>query len=155
MRASLVVFSELAAKLLSKSMLTYTATCIIDTWHDLVPLFYTYFCTMNWIELLAIEQIDTIREESHAQPVVIFKHSTRCSISSMAKGRLDRSEAPGNILFYYLDLIKHRDISNKLSEVFHVHHESPQILMIKNGDCVYDESHGGIIMEDIILKATA
>lgn len=108
---------------------------------------------MNWIELLDIEQITTICDESHAQPVVIFKHSTRCSISSMAKGRLERSAAPQNILFYYLDLIRHRDISNKVAEVFQVHHESPQVLLIKNGDCIYHESHGGIIMEDIKAKA--
>lgn len=110
---------------------------------------------MNWIELLNVSQLDTIREESYSQPVVILKHSTRCNISSVAKGRLDRSDAPQNILFYYLDLIAHRDISNKIAEMFHVHHESPQILMIRNGKCIYNESHNGISMDDIASQAAA
>lgn len=108
---------------------------------------------MNWIELLEEGQLETIKEESAAMPVVIFKHSTRCSISSMAKGRLDRSEAPQNVNFYYLDLIRYRGISNKISEVFHVHHESPQVLLIKNGECVYDESHGAISMDELASMA--
>ena len=110
---------------------------------------------MNWIELLDMAQLDTIKEESTAQPVVILKHSTRCNISSMAKGRLDRSDAPQNILFYYLDLIRHRDISNKIAEIFSVQHESPQILLIRNGQCVYNESHNAISMEDIAAQAIA
>lgn len=104
---------------------------------------------MNWIELTDEQQLDTIIEESKSQPVVIFKHSTRCSISSMAKGRLDREEAPQGTKFYYLDLITYRPISNKVAEVFNVHHESPQILLIKNGECTYEESHNGINMEEI------
>lgn len=136
-------------------MFTYTTTFIIDSWHDIRVVSGNYICSMNWIELLDIEQIETIRDESYGQAVVIFKHSTRCNISSMAKGRLDRSNAPHNILFYYLDLIKHRDISNKVAEVFQVHHESPQVLLIKNGTCIYNESHGGISMDDIREQATA
>lgn len=104
---------------------------------------------MNWIELTDEQQLDTIIEESKSQPVVIFKHSTRCSISSMAKDRLDREEAPQDTKFYYLDLIAYRPISNKVAEVFNVHHESPQILLIKNGECTYEESHNGINMEEI------
>ncbi len=110
---------------------------------------------MNWIELLEESQLDTIKEESAAQPVIIFKHSTRCNISSMAKGRLDRSEAPQNVTFYYLDLIRFRGISNKIAEVFGVPHESPQVLMIKNGSCTYDESHGAISMDEIAEMAAA
>lgn len=104
---------------------------------------------MNWIELLSIEQLDEIVNKSHSNPQIILKHSTRCSISHMAKGRLDRAEQPGNTDFYYLDLIAHRDISNAIAEKFSVHHESPQILMIKNGECTYEETHGGIRMEEI------
>lgn len=110
---------------------------------------------MNWIELKEESQIDTIKEESGAMPVVIFKHSVNCNISSMAKGRLERSDAPQGIPFYYLDLIRYRGISNKIAEVFGVHHESPQILLIKEGDCVYDESHGSIMMDEIIAQATS
>ncbi len=110
---------------------------------------------MNWTPLTEESQLDTIIEESKSQPVVIFKHSTRCSISSMAKNRLDREKAPDNMKFYYLDLIAYRPISNKLAEVFHVHHESPQVLLIKNGECTYDESHNGISMNEIAEQAAA
>lgn len=108
---------------------------------------------MNWIALTEEAQLDQIKEQSKRQPVVIFKHSTRCSISDMAKGRLERKTAPENVQFYYLDLIRYRNISNDIAKVFGVRHESPQILLIKNGECVYDESHNGISMEEIAEKA--
>ncbi len=104
---------------------------------------------MNWIELKSNSQIKEIIEKSKARAQVIFKHSTRCSISSMAKGRLERSIVPGNADFYFLDLISYRNISNLISSEFSVSHESPQILVIKNGECVYDESHSSITMEEI------
>jgi len=108
---------------------------------------------MNWINLTEDQQLSAIREESNARPVVIFKHSTRCSISTMAKSRLERSSQPEHIDFYYLDLIKYRPLSNKIAEDFHVHHESPQILLIKNGECIYEESHNGITMDEIMKMA--
>ncbi len=104
---------------------------------------------MKWIELNNSAQLEEIKEQSKQRPQVIFKHSTRCSISSMAKSRLDRSEAPAEADFYYLDLIAHRNISAKIVDDFHVHHESPQILVIINGECTYDESHYGIDMAEI------
>lgn len=104
---------------------------------------------MNWIQLTNTDQLDSIKQKSHQVPQVIFKHSTRCSISSMALGRLERAKVPDNADFYYLDLIAHRDISSKIAEDFHVPHESPQILIIKNGSCTYNESHMGIAMDDI------
>jgi len=110
---------------------------------------------MNWINLTDDQQLATIREESNTRPVVIFKHSTRCAISSMAKNRLERSVQPEQIDFYYLDLIRHRGISNKIAEDFQVHHESPQILLIKNGECIYEESHNGIDMDEIAKMAAA
>jgi len=67
----------------------------------------------------------------------------------MAKSRLEREKAPEHISFYYLDLIQYRPISNKIAEDFQVNHQSPQILVIKNGECTYEESHNGIDMHDI------
>ena len=110
---------------------------------------------MNWIPLTEESQLETIKEESKTQPVVIFKHSTRCSISSMARNRLNRKDAPQNVKFYYLDLIAYRTLSNKIAEVFRVHHESPQVLLIKNGECTYEESHNGISMQEIEEQAAA
>jgi bacillithiol system protein YtxJ len=104
---------------------------------------------MNWIELTNEQQLEQIKELSKDKAVVIFKHSTRCSISTMAKGRLDRETPLADHQFYYLDLLSYRPISNKIAEDFHVFHQSPQILVIKNGECIYEESHNGISMDDI------
>lgn len=104
---------------------------------------------MNWIPLSSHEELEKIITLSKDQPQVIFKHSTRCSISSVAKNRLERSSVPDDAAFYYLDLISHRSLSNSIAEQFAVEHESPQILVIKNGKCVYDESHMGIDMDEI------
>ena len=104
---------------------------------------------MNWKELKDEKQIEEIKALSSSTPQLIFKHSTRCSISSMAKNRLERSKAPEGIDIYYLDLIRYRNISNKLENVFFVNHESPQVLLIINGECVYNESHSGISMHEI------
>ena len=105
---------------------------------------------MNWIELTGEEQLDIIRDNSYDQPQVIFKHSTRCSLSSMAKNRLERYDSPCNLSFYYLDLIRYRSLSNKIEEQFQVHHESPQVLVIREGECIYEESHNGISIDEIL-----
>lgn len=104
---------------------------------------------MNWIPLQNEEQLDEIIANSSNKPQVIFKHSTRCPVSSMAKNRLDKKDQPEGTDFYYLDLLKHRNISNKIAANFNVHHQSPQVLVINNGKCTYDESHSGISMEEI------
>ena len=101
------------------------------------------------------EQLKQIITKSGVKPQVIFKHSTRCSISSVAYQRLQKAQQPDGLDFYYLDLLAHRPLSNKVAEVFDVHHESPQVLVIKNGKCVFDESHLGISMMDIIDSANA
>jgi bacillithiol system protein YtxJ len=108
---------------------------------------------MNWIELNSEEQIADIKQKSTTVPQVIFKHSTRCSTSAMVLNRIERSALPDNIDFYFLDLISHRAVSNKIAEDFHVFHESPQILLIKNGECIYDESHMGIDASEIVKAA--
>ncbi|MDQ6757778.1 MAG: bacillithiol system redox-active protein YtxJ [Bacteroidota bacterium] len=108
---------------------------------------------MTWISLLNEEQLNELKEKSYSKPQVIFKHSTRCSISNMAKNRLERSSQSTDLNFYFLDLIKHRNISNKIAEDFKVYHESPQVLVIRNGECIYDESHSGIDMEEIVEQA--
>ncbi|MEO5593860.1 MAG: bacillithiol system redox-active protein YtxJ [Chitinophagaceae bacterium] len=108
---------------------------------------------MNWILLTAETQIQQIVKQSATRPQVIFKHSTRCAVSSMSKNRLERNYQPGNIDFYFLDLLTYRSLSHKVEGVFNVAHESPQVLLIKNGICVYDESHSGITMDEIIEQS--
>jgi bacillithiol system protein YtxJ len=108
---------------------------------------------MEWKNLSDEGQLAEIKKESFETPIAIFKHSTRCSISEIAKSRLERAAAPTGISFYYLDLLNNRHLSNTLAEVFAVHHESPQVLLIRNGECVYDESHNGIEMGSILEQA--
>jgi len=108
---------------------------------------------MQWNHILDSNQIEAIKAASFTQPQLILKHSTTCSISKMALARLERSDTPNNIDFHYLDLLNHRNISKEIAESFDVAHESPQVLLIKNGLCVYDESHGGIQMEEIEEQA--
>ena len=83
---------------------------------------------------------------------LIFKHSTRCSISMMAKRRfeMDMDKLPVDMPLYFLDLIKYRDISSQVAQDFQVHHESPQMLLIKDGECILDQSHGGISVEEAL-----
>ncbi len=109
---------------------------------------------IDWIELSNDAHLVALTENSSQTLQVIFKHSTRCSISSMALSRLERSASPMSLHFHLLDLIKFRGLSNKIEEQFNVNHESPQVLIIKNGECIYDESHSGISMDEIMELAS-
>ncbi|MEL7020203.1 MAG: bacillithiol system redox-active protein YtxJ [Bacteroidota bacterium] len=106
---------------------------------------------MNWKDLTSAQQLQQIVETSKTIPVLIFKHSTSCSISQMAKFRLesDWKFQDEQVVPYYLDLLAHRDISNQVAEDFSVHHESPQVLVIKNGECTYETSHLDITVDEI------
>ena len=110
---------------------------------------------MNWIKLQTETQLDEIKERSNRRAQLIFKHSTRCSTSALVKGRLERAREPEVIDFYYLDLLNHRPVSNKIADIFGVGHESPQVLLIRDGECIYDESHLAITMDEIIDAARA
>ena len=108
-----------------------------------------------WKELANGELLNQIREESRQQPILIFKHSTRCGISSMAKNRLERywtEQDSQRVQPYLLDLIRYRDISEDIVKEYGVHHESPQVLLIMNGECIYDASHMGIDYQDIVQR---
>jgi len=112
---------------------------------------------MNWIQFTDLGQIQEIISLSEETPCVIFKHSTRCSISSMALNRFERNWSFENneVQPYFLDLIAYREISNTLAEQFDVKHESPQMLIIKNGQCVFDSSHQMIRVSDIQSELVA
>ena len=105
---------------------------------------------MNWHPINSVEQLEQIKAASFTTPQVIFKHSTTCSISRMALDRFERAESPLNVDFHYLDLLNFRTISNEIATFFQVHHESPQLLLIKDGECIYVESHYGIMMDELI-----
>ncbi|HMQ00575.1 MAG TPA: bacillithiol system redox-active protein YtxJ [Cyclobacteriaceae bacterium] len=107
---------------------------------------------MNWENLNSTSQLDQIKSDSAHKPVIIFKHSTRCSISRMVLDRLQRNwndEEMQHVDFYFLDLLSYRDISNKIAQEFKVVHESPQVIIIKDSKPVYDNSHMGIDYQSI------
>lgn len=101
---------------------------------------------MPWKRLTEISQLDIIASDSKTKPVAIFKHSTTCGISGMViRGLESQYDIPEEALdIYYLDLKAFRAISNEVAARFQVWHESPQIVLIKNGQTVYHDSHGAI-----------
>lgn len=106
----------------------------------------------NWQSLTALDTLDAITEASYHRPQLLFKHSTRCGISAGAKMRLDRGvEALGEEFdLYYLDLLSFREVSNGIADRFHVLHQSPQVIVVRNGKASYHMSHQLITVERIL-----
>lgn len=104
---------------------------------------------MEWKNITDLNQVSEIKTMSGYS--LIFKHSTRCSVSMMAKRRFEQDwdNIPAETPLYFLDLISHRAISAQIAETFHVSHESPQILLIKDGNCVLDASHSDISADEV------
>lgn len=106
---------------------------------------------INWKHITNISHLDGILEASVQYPQIIFKDSVTCGISAFAKSRLtDHFHLiEGKADFHYLDLLKYRAISNAIAEKFNVHHQSPQILVVKNKKVVYTSTHHSIHAEEI------
>lgn len=104
---------------------------------------------MNWNQLTTEQQLDELIQASQEKPLVIFKHSTRCSISSTALSRLERAWDTEETPAFYLDLIAYRAISGLIAEKFNVEHQSPQVLVIDKGNCTYSATHWDISMDEL------
>ena len=106
---------------------------------------------VKFFTLDKMEQFDEIDVISQTKPVVLFKHSTRCSISRMALKQFDAefNYPEEKIDWYLLDLLNHRDLSNEIASRYNVVHQSPQIVVIRNGKAVFNESHDSISAEDL------
>ena len=104
-----------------------------------------------WLKLNRIEQLNEITEISKTTPVAIFKHSTTCGISRMVIRNFENHCAipEDKMKLYYLDLLAFRDVSNEVGYKFQVIHQSPQVLVIKNGIAVYHASHHSIHASDL------
>ena len=102
--------------------------------------------SIKWNALTDVNQLDAIVEESAETPVLLFKHSTRCSVSRMALKSFEKEYSidENKAQPYFLDLLEHRDISNAIASRFGVTHQSPQLILIKNGKAVYNTSHSDI-----------
>lgn len=99
-----------------------------------------------WIMLTELGQLDIIEEKSASRTQVIFKHSTTCGVSRMVLNGFERNPIfkENSVDFYFLDLHRHRDISDEIAQKFQVFHQSPQLLVIRNGQTVAHDSHGGV-----------
>lgn len=96
----------------------------------------------DWVQLESESQLEGLINDSFTRPVVLFKHSNRCSLSSLALNRLQNlQQFSGNADFYFLDLLRYRNISNAVADQLQVYHQSPQLLLVKDGECIYEASH--------------
>ena len=110
---------------------------------------------MKWNELRELNQLEEITRESEEKTILIFKHSTRCSSSRVALDRLQRNwkdEEMQMVKPYFLDLISYREISDQIAEKYSIEHESPQVVIIKNRQAIFSESHWGIDYQVIKSK---
>lgn len=106
---------------------------------------------MDWNQLTESVQLDEIVEQSKAKPVLIFKHSTRCIISRTVLKNFEKEfNLDEKVIPYYLDLLEYRPISNEIASRFNVIHQSPQLLVIKDGMCIYNTSHESIEVNKLI-----
>ena len=106
---------------------------------------------IDWRILKSIDQLREVDQLSRDHYVLIYKHSTRCAVSSASLSRLERKWDSGQQLIpYFLDLIAFRDVSDAVSERYGINHESPQVLVIRKGECVYHASHFGISFDEIL-----
>lgn len=106
----------------------------------------------NWETITDISEIDPLIERSKDRPQLIYKHSNRCSVCFVAKGNLEKGSE--TILqhadMHYLDVVKNRDVSNSIASDLDVRHESPQAIVVEDGEVIWHASHGGIDSEKII-----
>jgi len=104
-------------------------------------------------ELHSLTDLDQAFETSNDKTIAIFKHSTSCGISRMVlkgyRAELEALEAE-NVELYYLDLLSHRDVSNAIAQRTGVQHESPQLLVIKEGAVLHHASHNNISARDLV-----
>jgi len=109
---------------------------------------------INWISLTEVSQLEELIEVSKQKPIAIFKHSTRCGTSRMVLKYFEREFdlTENDVQLYFLDLLKFRTLSNEISNRFNVIHQSPQLIILKNGKVVYHNSHNGIDIDLSVLN---
>ncbi len=104
---------------------------------------------MNWNKIENEQALDEVIQASYEEPVLLFKHSYRCSISSVALSRIEKAWKSSKVKPYLIDVIAQRPISNRIAQLLQIHHESPQAILIQNGECRYNASHLEISYSDI------
>ncbi|MNV38223.1 hypothetical protein D3C71_1297690 [compost metagenome] len=103
-----------------------------------------------WVNLTSSEQLHELFDSSVEKPVLLFKHSTRCSISSMALNRFETKMDPEKAICVYLDLLAYRSLSDEIAELTKVQHQSPQAILINNREVIYSATHSEIDASEIM-----
>ncbi len=104
---------------------------------------------IEWKNLTSLEELNEALSLSEQSSIVIFKHSTRCSVSMMVKKNLEMAWDMPHITAYFLDLIQYREVSNYIASALEVEHQSPQLIGIKNRQVFYHASHSSVTAESI------
>lgn len=99
-----------------------------------------------WNQLTEEGQLDQVLKQSKSNPQLIYKHSARCSVCWFAKSELENAadEISSQADMNFVDVINARGISDKLADKLGVRHESPQAILVKDGEAVWHDSHGSI-----------
>ena len=105
----------------------------------------------EWKTLTSTDQVEQLKAVSESKPVAILKHSSRCGVSSSVLSRLkgDWNISADHLEFYFLDLITYREVSKAVENAFNVRHESPQLIVIKNGKAIFQRSHFDIKLNEL------
>jgi bacillithiol system protein YtxJ len=111
----------------------------------------THLSAVRWLPLTERKQLDDI-VGSGQKPVAIFKHSTRCGISNMILRKFESGYSLEGVDTYYLDILRFRDLSNEIADRFGVVHQSPQVLLVMAGKCVYCASHSDVDAAELKIK---
>lgn len=105
---------------------------------------------LNWNNIESVEELKTAFAGTEQQLGLFFKHSTRCPTSRMVLNTFESEwREDENCKLYFIDLLKHRDVSNALAELAGIEHQSPQAILIKEKTSIYNNSHSGISASEI------
>ena len=107
---------------------------------------------INWTNLESMTDVEGMIDQSECNTIIVFKHSNRCGISGSVLRRFEghaMNYPNDKFLYYFLNVLKHRNISNEISLKFSIHHESPQLIIIKNKEVVAHNSHYEILNIDL------
>ena len=101
---------------------------------------------MGFARITDTSSFQNLIERSNQVPVVIFKHSLTCPISASAYDQM--SECEGDIAL--VEVQRARELSNEIEDRLNVPHESPQVIVLRNGQVAWNASHFKITTDAVM-----
>ena len=102
------------------------------------------------VDLQKDQDLEHLLERSKTDPVLIFKHSTQCSISMQAYEEFTNfADGAGQLPCGIVLVIENRKLSNAIADRFGVRHQSPQAILIKDGQVVWHASQWSITSDSL------